>query len=360
MFLALRDIRHAPGRFTLIAAVIALMMLLVGFLTGLTGGLASQNISALVSSNAKTIVAEQSDVTWSWANSAVSEAQAEQWAADASGTDVSVTPLGVTTVRLTPAETDSDAEQDSASESSAAVTLFATPSHDDGITLNEETAEALEIQDGEVVSLAGHEMTATITDDNGQYSHTEVAGVSLETYQHYMRAIGGGERYASVLLVSGDVENQDAVNLAAGTQSQSLISSLMGLESFKSEIGTLALMIGMLFGISALIVGVFFLVWSMQRKGDVSVLKALGASNKWLRRDAVGQAALVLVSAILIGTALALGLGSLIAGVAPFVVAWWTIAPPAVAMFIAGLIGSLVSLRQITRADPLVALNQAA
>lgn len=355
MFLALRDMRHAPGRFTLIAAVIAMMMLLVGFLTGLTGGLAAQNISALVSSGANTVVANSTNDTWSWANSSVTQEQADTWKAEA--TDATVTPLGVTTVRLTPAEDATDTTADE-NDVSAAVTLWATEDHDNGVTLNQKTADVLGVTDGDNVSLAGHKMTATITDDNGQYSHTEVAGVSLETFQHYMQAVTGSERYASVLLVDGNVENSESIDAAAATQSQSLLSSLMRLESFKSEIGTLALMIGMLFGISALIVGVFFLVWSMQRQGDVSVMKALGASNAWLRKDALGQAATVLILAIAVGTCLALGLGAAIASVAPFVVSWWTIAPPAVAMFIAGLIGSLVSLRQITRADPLVALNK--
>lgn len=168
------------------------------------------------------------------------------------------------------------------------------------------------------------------------------------------------ERAASVLLVNGTIDHADTVAADSDTQAQGLLPSLLGLEAFKSEIGTLGMMIGMLFGISALIVGVFFLVWSMQRQRDISVLKALGAPMGWLRRDALAQAAFLLVVAIAVGSALALGLGALIAPVAPFIVAWWTILPPALAMLVAGLIGALVSLRQINRVDPLVALNATA
>ena len=39
MFLALRDIRAARGRFTLITLTVAMLALLVSFLFGLTGGL---------------------------------------------------------------------------------------------------------------------------------------------------------------------------------------------------------------------------------------------------------------------------------------------------------------------------------
>ena len=48
MFVALRDLRFARGRFVLIGSVVALITILVGFLSGLTGGLATQNISAVL------------------------------------------------------------------------------------------------------------------------------------------------------------------------------------------------------------------------------------------------------------------------------------------------------------------------
>jgi putative ABC transport system permease protein len=300
MYLALRDLRHAPGRFTLIGAVIALMMLLVGFLTGLTGGLAGQNISGILSTGASSVVAANSDDDFSWSTAQVDKAQLAAWQDAAAGTDSTVTPVGVSTTRL------------------AAVA------------------------------------------DTGQFSHTDIARVTLDDWRGYLRDTMQPERTASVLLVNGTIDHADTVAADSDTQAQGLLPSLLGLEAFKSEIGTLGMMIGMLFGISALIVGVFFLVWSMQRQRDISVLKALGAPMGWLRRDALGQAAFLLVVAIAIGSALALGLGALIAPVAPFIVAWWTILPPALAMLIAGLIGALVSLRQINRVDPLVALNATA
>ena len=48
MFVAWRDLKFARGRFTLITAVVLLISLLVGFLGGLTQGLANANISAIL------------------------------------------------------------------------------------------------------------------------------------------------------------------------------------------------------------------------------------------------------------------------------------------------------------------------
>ncbi|NEK79580.1 MAG: ABC transporter permease, partial [Xanthomonas perforans] len=75
----------------------------------------------------------------------------------------------------------------------------------------------------------------------------------------------------------------------------------------------------MLFGVSALVVGAFFTVWTMQRAGDVAVLKALGASTPALVRDALGQALVVLVVGVGLGIGLTAALGALAGGALPFV-----------------------------------------
>ena len=58
---------------------------------------------------------------------------------------------------------------------------------------------------------------------------------------------------------------------------------------------------GFLLVISALVVGAFFTVWTIQRSGDIAVLKALGASAGTLMRDALGQAAVVLLLGSVVG-----------------------------------------------------------
>lgn len=47
MYLSLRDITFAKGRFALIGGVVALITMLLVLLTGLTNGLSQQNTSAL-------------------------------------------------------------------------------------------------------------------------------------------------------------------------------------------------------------------------------------------------------------------------------------------------------------------------
>ena len=48
MFLSLRDIAYARGRFALMTGVVGMITLLLVMLSGLTGGLGKQNTSPLV------------------------------------------------------------------------------------------------------------------------------------------------------------------------------------------------------------------------------------------------------------------------------------------------------------------------
>ncbi len=115
---------------------------------------------------------------------------------------------------------------------------------------------------------------------------------------------------------------------------------------------------GFLFAISALVVGAFFAVWTIQRSGDVAVLKALGASTAGLLKDALGQAGILLTGGTLIGTGLAAGLGALAAGSAvPFLLTPATVLVPAVVMIALGALGAALSIRRITSVDPLTALG---
>lgn len=359
MYLALRDLRHAKGRFGLIVGVVALMTLLVGFLSGLTGGLASQNISALMHLRADQVVFSMDEgIDPSYTASAVEEEQAEVWRTAPGVADAS--PVGLSFVLLEGAETSETVAVVAAEEGLTAE----VPGSVDGVSLDEETASMLGVGVGDVLTLAGRELTVEQVVEATQFSHRAVVWTQLETWQRYLEDTRQPAAYASVLLV--DTDGSDgaldgtALDTELGTTTTGFWSSLTALEAFKSEIGSLGLMIGMLVVIAVLVIGVFFLVWSMQRQRDISVLKALGADTGWIARDALGQALLVLLLGAGLGAVAALGLGWLAAQALPFVLTWPFLVVPAVGMVLAGLVGALVSLRQITRVDPLTALAAAA
>jgi putative ABC transport system permease protein len=353
MFVALRDLRFARGRFILIGSVVGLITVLVGFLSGLTGGLATQNISAVLSLPGDRIVfaapaAGESDVSFS--DSAITEQQAADWASRAGVT--AARPVGISQTR------------GEAGESRAAIAVFGVeagfdaqaPSRDGQLGLSDPAAKALDVTTGDDVTIAGTSYTVQTIGGDGWYSHTPVVQMTLHDWQAYSAATGNPGAYATVLAVTGspDWDSADAQN---STVSKTTLGSLTALSAFRSEIGSLLMMVAMLFAISGLVIGAFFTVWTMQRKGDIAVLKALGASTRSLVRDALGQALIVLLLGVGIGLGLVALLGSLAGTALPFLLSPVTTALPGAIMIALGLAGAAFALRSVTSADPLTALG---
>lgn len=343
MFVAWRDLRFARGRFLLIGAVVALITLLVGFLAGLTGGLASQNVSAVLGlPGDRLVLQDPASGSPSFGTSEIDAETVQAWR-DAPGVS-SVLPVGIAQGRAqlvgagagAGAGVGSDAGSGSGSESASGavgspsgVALFGFPAapltgasaaakdptgasetdltrlapvQDDEVGLSAGAAKELDAKVGDRVSIAGSEYRVSTVGGDAWYSHTPVVAMTPTAWHAASQRMGGtGSDAVTVLAVSGSNSSSPdwgAVASSTKTVAQPTLASLGALETFKSEIGSLGLMIAMLFGISALVVGAFFTVWTMQRAGDIAVLKALGATTGSLVRDALGQALVVLVIGI--------------------------------------------------------------
>ncbi len=357
MFVAWRDLRFARGRFVLIGSVVALITVLVGFLAGLTGGLAAQNVSAVLAlPGDRLVLQEPADGQASFSESSLSAPTVAAWR-ESAGVG-SVTPVGIVQGRAT---TGPD-------ESATAIALFGVPraapastitdlapSTDDTVGLSGGAASGLGVSVGDRITITGTSYRVALIGGDAWYSHTPVVALTPKAWAEADRKLGGNGQ-ATVLAVSGSPD-WGAVTTRTLTSAASPLMSLTALETFKSEVGSLGLMIAMLFGVSALVVGAFFTVWTMQRSGDIAVLKALGASNASLIRDSLGQALIVLVVGIGVGIGIVTVLGALAGGALPFLLSPLTTLVPAAAMAILGLGGAAVALRTVTHADPLTALG---
>lgn len=355
MYVAWRDLRFARGRFALIGAVVALITLLVGFLSGLTGGLATQNVSAVLQLPGDRLVLHADGTAApTFADSAFDDATIAAWRT-ASGVD-HVTPIGIVQGRAEgPSGSDGVAVLGlDAGAGSTALTDLA-PSDDSGIGLSAGAASALGATTGDEITVAGSTYRVASVGADSWYSHTPVVVLTASAWTSLDAKLGGSGD-PTVLAVTG-TPDWSAVAAETRATATSPLASLTALPTFRSEIGSLALMIAMLFGVSALVVGAFFTVWTMQRAGDIAVLKALGAGTGALVRDALGQAIVVLVVGVGVGIGLTAALGALAGGALPFVLNPLTTLAPALAMIALGLLGAAVSLRTVTKSDPLTALG---
>ncbi|WP_017973899.1 ABC transporter permease [Actinopolyspora halophila] len=359
MFVAIRDIRFAKGRFALMGSVVLLMTLLIVLLSGLTSGLADRSTSAIKDLPATHLVfggtgSERPEK--SFAESSVTERQRTTWS-NARGVD-DVTPLGISTTRLgTP------------DGGEAAATVFGAPPgapaapetiSAGGVVLSRSLAAERDLSAGDHVSTGAGELTVEHVTADAFYSHTPVVWTTLDTW-HELRPDRTAETRAPLGTVLAVNANEDAdlpaVDSATHTVSATVDDSLTAIGSFSSENGSLLMMQGLLYAISALVVGAFITVWTIQRSGDVAVLKALGGSTGYLLRDALAQSLIVLLLGAGSGGVAGVALGMLASGTVPFNLTLSTTLLPVLAMILLGTVGAALAVRRITSVDPLTALG---
>lgn len=361
MYLALRDLRFARGRFALMGTVIALVSLLVVLLSGLTAGLSAQSISALESLPAERLAfaLPGQGQQLSFGGSRLTADQLTSWR-QAAGSDAA--PLGISSARITlPPGGD---VQGAAPERDVAVAAFgAEPGSfvapaeltDRTVVVSSTLADDEQLAPGDTVRLGGQTLRVAAVRGGSSFNHAPVVWTTLHSWRQLDASAGAA---ATVMALDGTA-GTDAGSSVAGTIVRSLSDARGAVGSYTSENGSLTLMRLLLLAISALVVGAFFTVWTVQRTPDLAVLKAVGASSAALVRDALAQSVVVLSVGGGLGTALAAVAGAFAQRAVPFVVTPATTVVPFVALLVVGLVGAAAAVRRITSVDPLTALGAA-
>lgn len=372
-------------------SVIVLITLLVGLLSGLTEGLARQNVSAVDTLPADRLVfadpgrdGGEADLSfedsrldaavWQRMSKVEGVTSAEPLGIGVirgehpeTGGTVPVTAFGVTdpagggsalvpgdTVRSDVPDGTDATEADEASESPRPGT----------VVLSEDAAEELAAAPGDRLTFDGTTLRVVGVGGEAMHSHTPVVWISLADWQRFADVADPREPEATVVALSTSGDASSALRAVDGelaTRTVPLGESLSAIGSYQAENGSLQLMRVFLFAISALVVGAFFTVWTIQRGRDVAVLKALGASTGRLLTDALGQALVLLALGVGAGAALAAAVGATVAsgGTVPFVLGAATVLGPSLVMVALGVLGAALAVRRITAVDPLTALGSA-
>jgi putative ABC transport system permease protein len=369
VFLAIRDLRFAKGRFALMAAVIALITFLLVMLSGLTAGLGNQSTSAIAGLRADQVVFGAPAGTPAKESFTESEVSREQLAAWSGRDGVSgVEALGISQVRAKAVGSAAGAPGGTANvavfgsgnglPADPPGGLLPAPAAGGTVVVGETLAEDLHLRPGSLLAVGGIELTVARVVPDQWYSHTGVVWTSLDDWRQLART--GNGSVGTVLAVTFDAGapvDVEAANAAAGTVSATREGSFQALGSFKSENGSLVLMQAFLYGISALVIVAFLTVWTVQRTRDIAVVKALGGSPGYVLRDAMVQAVIVLAAGTLAGGAMGLLGGFLAAQAAPFLVTPATTLLPVAGILLLGLAGAAAAVRGVTRVDPLLALG---
>ena len=358
MFLALRDLRAAKGRFVLVAVVIALVALLTTLLSGLATGLVDDGISGL-RSLPLTHLAMQPGSENVFSRSTLNDKNLGPWM---SATGIEASPIGVSFFN---AKSETGKSVDLALFGVQPGTFLA-PRRDaqdalagpPGLTLSEEFRKD-GIKVGDELTIVGVDRKLPVVGFTygGSYGHVPIAFTSLQTWQELLFGNNANGRFSAVAVKTDDESKLAAIDAAAQTETVTKEAAYSGSPGFSAETSTMDLIRFFLLIISALNVGAFFTVWTVQRTRQIGLLKALGATSAYVIRDALGQLAIILVGSTLLGTLVGVGLGSLVGSGAPFSLQAGPVISSAAILAALGMAGSLVALRKITSVDPLIALG---
>ncbi|RAP74214.1 ABC transporter permease [Paenibacillus montanisoli] len=378
MYLAIREMRFAKVRYSLIAAIMLLVAFLVLFVSGLAKGLAYDNAASIQNRQATHFIMEK-DSNARFTRSLVGE-QVSERASTIVGEE-NVQPLGVKMTTVTAEGTAAKLD----------VTVLAVrpegwlmPAVTEGAVIDSQSEGQAIVDDKLKDSGVG---LGTVIVDQASGLKWEVAGfVSDESFSHSPAVFISGRDWqqlqASAAVRPGGVEeaeagsnstNYNAIAVKGDTdQARQLAAALPDAEvvtktaavsaipGYKEEQGSLLMMIVFLFVISAVVLMVFFYVITIQKSSQLGILKAIGTRTVYLAKSVTLQVLFLSAGSLMISVLLVQAVEALLPSGMPFRLPASTLALTCGSFIVMSLIGSLLSVWKVIRVDPLDAIGRSA
>lgn len=420
MYLAIREMRFAKGRYALIATIMVLVSFLVLFVTGLAQGLSYDNAASIKNMAATHFVLEQ-DSNHRFTRSQVGQQELNE-ARAVVGQD-NAEPLGVRMTTVSPADDSKKID----------VTLFMVnpgswlaPTITEGKAINDQSAGQVVVDQklaksgvkiGTVLvdQASGTEWTVSGFVQNESFSHAPVVflneqewlalqagsrqvqatstiggadtetgtGTSISTSAEVHTAAGtGNEKNAtsteavvgtgtSSVAERAPVYNAIAVKgtddqvsgLSAALPKTEIITksdAVSAIPGYKEEQGSLLMMIAFLYVISAFVLAVFFYVITIQKTSQFGILKAIGTRNGYLAGSVSLQVLLLSVGSLVISVLLVRLFESVLPASMPFQLGISMLALTCALFILMSMAGSLFSVWKVTKIDALDAIGRTA
>ncbi len=365
MFLAFREIRHARLRFALITGVIVMVSSLVFILSGLANGLATGNSAAIDALPIDGMLL-----------SAGSDNQLDR---SRLGTDVvdevrgidgieDAQPFGATASNVTV-----DGSDDVIGVSIIGVNpdSFAAPSPNEGDPLGTEdnavvidrtlADEGVAIGDTLLSSPGEVELVVVGIVEDRSYRLAPTLFLPVELWQE-VQADGSDQNADTIngVLVKGDGEAVDAlpdsIDNTVVASKQEVVESLPG---YSEQALTLLLIQVFLVVIAAGIVASFFYIITLQKIPELGVMKALGTKTGYIARNLITQVVVLGLVGVILGAVIAWAMAYAVGSAVPYTLDPGTIGLFSGILLVVAVLGTVLSLLQVAKIDPLDAINKA-
>ena len=371
MFLALREFKHAKLRFIMIGMILVLISWLVFILSGLGNGLSTLSAATFKNMDADYVVFEEGS-RHSMLRSVISEDLTVELKLQEHVNEAA--PMGSQTVVLLKENATSDDEKIDTSLIGINPGTFLEPEVIEGNPLAEGKSYEVIVNDvlknqgiklGDTLEIEGTDKVIEVIGfvENESFNHLPSIFMTMDAWRDIHFAAPGSDmginNPVNAIMLQGDnIIPEDIDKSVEGIETVTKQEAINGLPGYTAENGTIMMMLGFLLAISAFVITVFFYVMTLQKLNQFGIMKAIGASDSFLGRAVVSQVFILAVISIGIGILLTYGTATIFPEGMPFALNPTLVISYAIVLLAVSVLSSLLSVRKITKIDPLQAIGR--
>ncbi len=378
LFLSFKEIWRNKLRFLLVSMVVALITFLVLFTAGLAEGLGGGNREYLENLDGELLLFQEtaelnlqgSRLAWS----KVREVLRIDGVAAAG-------PMGQSFVSIIlPGEDPTDVNMWGVAPKAPGdpallegVGLLRTRANE--VVVDESTAKNNDIKIGDVITIKAvqgvdeklFELKVTGISESSKFFIQPSIFVPYETWDRVRPQPEAGARRGEVIFNVISIKLDDPTQIDAmttvierelsGVQAVTRKTAYEAAPGYSEQQRTLNTQQGFTLLIAVLVIGGFFQIQTLQKLGQVGMLKAIGAGNGLIVIAALLQIVLINTLGVLIGGLGTSGLALVLPEGIPIIFDGTTIRNAVIALFLIGPLGGLVTLRTLLKVEPLTALG---
>lgn len=351
MFLAWKEIKHSKGRYALIIGIIFLISYLTFFLTGLAYGLAQDGRAAADKWDASSIfLTKESDKNLDL--SQFNKDEINQITASKKATLIH---------RASIAEVVNTDKKENVTLFGINANQFLAPNiiqghmfkNDNEVVVNDSLIKDNGFKLNDEITLTGSDQKLKIVGvtDNAMFNVAPVIYMSPKTINTISGTINNPNINAIV------VRGKDTTNDTKNLQKVSMSDFINHLPGYKAQVMTFAFMIGALIVISAIILGIFIYILTIQKKNIFGVMKVQGIAPSFIIKSVILQTFILATFGVVLGIICTLLTQLILPSSMPFALNSLFYLGITITMILFAVFGSFFSLRSIIKIDPLDALS---
>ncbi|GGF25942.1 ABC transporter permease [Halobacillus andaensis] len=352
MFLAFKELNQSKFKYALIGIIMTAILFLVFFINGLASGLSTADSSSLQNLPADYVVMDD-DAEGNIMKSEIEKGEIKNIEDEIDGDHTS--PLAIQMSSIEKEEEKSD------------VVFFALnteevsgPKVTEGLSINELRGNEVIIDEG--IKNQGYRLGDSFTDTNLEEEFVIAGFTEKQTYSHLPVVHTSYDYWEEQEYFSQDVMNaylyEGEKQDVSGFNTFTIDETVSSMPGYSETQGSLLMMVSFLFFIAAFVSTVFFYVLTIQKTHQFGILKAIGASTGYIAKSIVLQVILITCISFTFSLAGVYFMTQILPQDMPFELSVEIISLTGVIFLALNLLGSLVSIIKVSKADPLEAIGR--